>query len=336
MIQEAIRKLCEGKDLETKITDSAIQDILEGKATPAQISAFLIALKVKGEKSDEIFSFIKKFKESSIKISVERNPLIDLCGTGGDGKTTFNISTISTFVVAGAEIGVAKHGNRAISGQCGSADLMEGLGIKLSSSPSKIKKSIEEIGVGFIFAPYFHPSMRYIQPVRKEIGVRTIFNILGPLINPAEVKRQLIGFFNESVMMRVAEVLKNFKGGRYLLVHSKDGLDEISISHPTYCIFVNEGKIEERKLLPENFGLKRKKGNIKAKSVEENLKILSSVLKGEKSIYRDVVLLNSAAAIFVSGIVSDLKESLEIAMESIDSGRAMKKLKDFIKFNREE
>ncbi len=336
MIQEAIRKLCEGNDLETEIADSAIQDMLEGKATPAQISAFLIALKMKGEKSEEIFSFVKKFRESSIKIPVERNPLIDLCGTGGDGKSTFNISTISAFVVAGAGIGVAKHGNRAISGKCGSADLIEGLGIKLSDQPSKIKKSIEEIGIGFIFAPYFHPSMKYIQPVRKEIGVRTIFNVLGPLINPAEVKKQLIGFFNKSVMMKVAEVLKRFKGGRYLLVHSKDGLDEISISQPTYCIFVNKGKIEKWELFPEDFGLKRKGGNIEAKSVEESIKILFSVLKGEESVYRDIVLLNSSAAIFVSGISSDLKECLEIARESIDSGRAMKKLEDFIKFNREE
>jgi anthranilate phosphoribosyltransferase len=336
MIQEAIKKLCEGKNLDTEIADSAIQDMLEGRATSAQISAFLIALKMKGEESDEILSFVKKFRESSIKIPVERNPLIDLCGTGGDGKSTFNISTISAFVVAGAGIGVAKHGNRAISSQCGSADLMEGLGIKLSNLPSKIKKSIEEIGIGFIFAPYFHPSMKYIQPVRKEIGVRTVFNILGPLINPAEVKKQLIGFFNKSVMVKVADVLKKFKGGRYLLVHSKEGLDEISISHSTYSLFVNEGKIEEWELFPEDFGLERKEGNIVAKSVEENLKILFSVLKGERTIYRDIVLLNSSAAIFVSGIASNLKECLEIAMESIDSGRAMKKLNDFIKFNMEE
>lgn len=336
MIQEAIRELCNGRDLNIEIVDSTIQEIIEGKATPAQISAFLIALKMKGETSDEIYSFVKKFREFSKKIPVERKELIDLCGTGGDGKSTFNISTISAFVVAGAEVGVAKHGNRAISSRCGSADLIEGLGIKLPESPLKIKKAIEEVGIGFIFAPFFHPSMKNIQPVRREIGVRTIFNVLGPLLNPVEIKRQLIGFFNEKIMRKVSAILKNLGGDKYLLVHSRDGLDEISISHPTFCILYEGGEIKEMEIVPENFGIKMRRAKIEVKSVEENLKILYSVLNGEDSVYKDIILLNAGSALFVSGKASDLKEGVEMAKYSIESGRAMKKLKDFIRFHREE
>lgn len=335
MIQEAILKLCEGNDLPIEKVDLVLQEIIEGNATPAQISAFLIALKIKGETADEIYAFVKRLRECSIKIPLEKENVIDLCGTGGDGKSTFNISTISAFVVAGAGIGVAKHGNRAISSRCGSADLIEGLGIKLPESPFKIKKSIEEIGIGFIFAPFFHPSMKSIQPVRREIGVRTIFNVLGPLINPVEIKRQLIGFFNENVMKKVSVVLKKLGGERYLLVHSRDGLDEISISQPTFCILVEKDEVKEMEIVPEELGIKRRDANLEVKSVEENLRILYSVLRGEDSIYRDVVLVNAGSAIFVSGKASDLKEGVEIARESIDSGKAMKKLEDFIKLHRE-
>lgn len=336
MIQETIRELCDGNNLKNEIVDSTLQEIIEGKATPAQISAFLVALKMKGETSDEIYSFVKKFREFSRKIPVDRNDLIDLCGTGGDGKSTFNISTISAFVVAGAEVGVAKHGNRAISSRCGSADLIEGLGVKLSESPEKIKKAIDEIGMGFIFAPFFHPSMKNVQPVRKEIGIRTIFNVLGPLINPANVKRQLIGFFSEKIMMKVSSILKNLGGDKYLLVHSKDGLDEISISQPTFCILYHRGELREMEIVPEDLGIKMREAKIEVKSVEENLKILFSVLRGEDSVYRDIILLNAGSALFVSGKASELKEGVEMAKYSIESGNAMKKLRDFIKFHREE
>jgi anthranilate phosphoribosyltransferase len=270
-----------------------------------------------------------------LKIPIEKEGVIDLCGTGGDGKSTFNISTISAFVVAGANVKVAKHGNRAISSKCGSADLIEGLGIKLPDSPIKIKQAIEEIGIGFIFAPFFHPSMRNIQPVRREIGVRTIFNVLGPLINPAGVERQLIGFFEGETMRKVSSVLKKIGGKRFLLVSSKDGLDEISLFQPTQFILIDDGKTEEGEIIPEDFGFKMREANIKVKSVEESLKILFSVLKGEHSVFRDIILLNSGAAIFVSGIASNLKEGVDMAKESIDSKKAMKKLIDFIRFHRE-
>ncbi len=335
MIQEAITKLCEGDDLSIEKTDSVLQEIIEGKATPAQISAFLIALKMKGETPDEIYAFVKKLRECSKKISVDKENIIDLCGTGGDGKSTFNISTISAFVVAGAGVGVAKHGNRAISSRCGSADLIEGLGIKLPESPLKIKKAIEEVGIGFIFAPFFHPSMKNIQPVRREIGVRTIFNVLGPLINPVEIKRQLIGFFSEKIMKKVSAILKNLGGDKYLFVHSRDGLDEISISQPTFCILYEREEIKEMEIFPEDFGIKMRKAKIEVKSVEENLKILYSVLNGEDSVYKDIIILNAGSALFVSEKAPNLKEGVEMAKYSIESGKAMKKLKDFIRFHRE-
>ena len=335
MIQEAIKSLCNGDDLNIETADLAIEEMINGRATPAQISAFLIALKMKGETPDEIFSFVKKLRENCLKIPIEKEGVIDLCGTGGDGKSTFNISTISAFVVAGANVKVAKHGNRAISSKCGSADLIEGLGIKLPDSPIKIKQAIEEIGIGFIFAPFFHPSMRNIQPVRREIGVRTIFNVLGPLINPAGVERQLIGFFEGETMRKVSSVLKKIGGKRFLLVSSKDGLDEISLFQPTQFILIDDGKTEEGEIIPEDFGFKMREANIKVKSVEESLKILFSVLKGEHSVFRDIILLNSGAAIFVSGIASNLKEGVDMAKESIDSKKAMKKLIDFIRFHRE-
>jgi len=333
MIEQAIRTLCEGADLELPVGEASALEIIEGRATPVQISAFLIGLRMKGETANEIFSFAKTLRDKAIRIELSEEEAIDLCGTGGDGKSTFNVSTISAFVVAGAGVKVAKHGNRAISSRCGSADLIEGLGIKLPDSPSKIRKAIEEIGLGFIFAPYFHPSMKNVQPVRKEIGVRTVFNLLGPLINPAGVRRQLIGFFNHRVIKKVAEVIRKLGGERYLLVHSQDGFDEISVSAPTFGLLVERGKVEEIEIVPEDYGISRREASIKVASLQENLSILFSVLWGEESVYRDFVLINAGAAIFVSGRAQDLKEGIEMARESIDSGKAHEKMENFIRFH---
>lgn len=336
MIEQAIRTLCEGYDLDLSVAEASVMEIMEGKATPAQVSAFLIGLKMKGETPEEIFSFVKTLREKALKIELSQEEVVDLCGTGGDGKSTFNISTISAFVVAGAGVKVAKHGNRAISSQCGSADLVEGLGVKLPDSPSKVRQSVEELGIGFIFAPYFHPSMKNVQPIRKEIGVRTIFNLLGPLINPAGVKRQLIGFFNEKVIKKVAEVIRKLGGERYLLVHSMDGLDEISVAASTAGYLVERNELKEIEIVPEDYGIRMRKASIKALSLQENLNILFSVLRGEDSVYRDFVLINAGAAIFVSGKAPDLKTGIEMAKDSIDSGKARQKLKDFIKFHQED
>jgi len=335
MIEQAIRNLCDGYNLDPSLAETSVLEIIEGQATPAQVSAFLIGLRMKGETPDEIFSFVKILREKALRIELNEEEVVDLCGTGGDEKSTFNISTISSFVVAGAGVKVAKHGNRAISSHCGSADLVEGLGIKLPDSPTKIRQSVAELGLGFIYAPYFHPSMKNVQPIRKEIGVRTIFNLLGPLINPAGIKRQLIGFFCENVMKKVAEVLRKLGGERYLLVHSLDGLDEISISAPTAGILLDKDEIKEIEIVPEDYGIKMRQVSIKALSLQENLNILFSVLKGEDSVYRDFVLINAGAAIYVSGKASDLKQGIEMAKDSIDSGKAQQKLKAFIRFHQE-
>lgn len=334
MIEQAIRNLCNGIDLDIPLAEASGLEIMMGQATPAQVSAFLVGLRIKGETADEIFSFVRILRDRALKIEV-REEVVDLCGTGGDGKSTFNISTISAFVVAGAGVKVAKHGNRAISSRCGSADLIEGLGAKLLDSPARIRQAIEELGLGFIYAPHFHPTMKNVQAVRREIGVRTIFNLLGPLINPAGVKRQLIGFFSEKILKKVAEVLKMLDGERYLLVHSKDGLDEISIFAPTVGYLVEEDKVNEIEIIPEDYGISRQEGSLQVNSLQENLQILYSVLAGENSIYRDIVLLNAGAAIYVSGKAPGLKEGIEMARDSIDSGKARQKLTDFLRFHQE-
>ncbi len=335
MIEETLRKVCDGADLDVNTAEEAAREILEGQVSLVQLSAFLVGLKMKGETSDEILGFVKVLREKAIKLEVKGEEPIDLCGTGGDGKQSFNISTISAFVVAGAGVKVAKHGNRAVSGKCGSTDLIEGLGVKIPERPEQVCKSLEEIGFAFIHAPYFHPALKHVMPVRRELGLRTIFNLLGPLINPARVKRQLIGFFSEQAMRKVAQVVKKLGGKRYLLVHSQDGLDEISVSAPTSAILVEKGKIQEMEIIPEDYGFKRKTTRVTANSLQENLKILFSILNGEISDYRDFVLMNAGAAIFVAGQASDLREGVDMARESIDSGKAFKTLLGFIKLHQE-
>ena len=335
MIEQAIRTLCNGFDLDLRLAEASVLQIMTGQATPAQVSAFLVGLRIKGETKDEIYSFIRTLRDQARQIEVRDEEVIDLCGTGGDGKSTFNISTISAFVAAGAGVKVAKHGNRAISSRCGSADLIEGLGAKLLDSPARISQAIEELGMGFMYAPYFHPTMKNVQSVRREIGVRTIFNLLGPLINPAGIKRQLIGFFNEKVLRKVAEVIRKLGGERYLLVHSKDGLDEISIFAPTVGYLVEKDNLKEIEIIPEDYGFYSREASLQVNSLQENLQILYRLLAGEYSIYRDIVLLNAAAAIYVSGKASDLKEGIEMARDSIDSGKARQKLTDFVRFHQE-
>lgn len=335
MIDQTLRMVCEGNDLEPGLSEEVARKMVGGEISPVKIAALLVGLKMKGETSAEIFSFVKVLREKAVRIEAETEETVDLCGTGGDGKKTFNISTVSAFVVAGAGIRVAKHGNRAISGHCGSTDLIEGLGIKVPERPEQVAKSLAEIGIGFIHAPYFHPAMKNIQLIRRELGVRTLFNLVGPLINPAGVKRQLIGVFDYQVMKKMAEVVSQLGGEKYLLVHSQDGLDEISIMAPTSAILVENGRIEEQEIVPEDFGFKRSQGQLSVNSLQDNLKILFSVLTGEASVYRDVVLMNAGAAIFVSGRAADLKEGIEMARESIDSGKAFKILLAFMKWHQE-
>lgn len=331
--KDYIEKILNNFNLTEDEASSVFGEIMEGKLTNAQISAFVVALRSKGETIDEITGFVKTMRNRMEKIHVNGNHLIDTCGTGGDGKNTFNISTLSAFVAAGAGCKIAKHGNRAVSSKSGSADLLESLGVKINLSPEKVKKSIEETGMGFLFAPNFHKAMKYAAPARREIGIKTVFNILGPLTNPANAKRQLTGVFNEKLTEPLAGVLKKLGTERAMIVHGEDGLDEITITGKTKITELYDGKIKTYHVEPEEFGINRGNLNdIVYKNAEENKEIALSILKGEKSSRRDIVLLNAGATIYLSGIANSLKEGISLAKESIDSGAAMKKLNELIEF----
>lgn len=337
MIKEAILNLSEGKDLNISETKDVMSEIMSDKTTSAQIAAFLIALKMKGESVEEIIGGTKGLLEKAVQIETSREDLLDLCGTGGDGHSTFNISTVSSFVTAAAGVNVAKHGNRSVSSRCGSADLLEALGVDLYLPPQKAAMGIVEFGFGFLFAPLFHPAMKYALQPRKEIGVRTIFNIIGPLANPLRVKRQLLGVHSQDLLLPVARALHLLGSEKALVVHSSDGLDEISISAPTECLLVNKDKIEEMEILPEDYQFKtRNPEAIKAHSVEEHVEIFRKVLNGEEGPQRDIVLLNSGAAIFVSGKARDIQEGIEMAQDSIDSGKALNLFSQFLLFSKQK
>lgn len=337
MIKQAISKLSEGKDLNSTETEKVMAEIMSGSSTSAQIAAFLIALKMKGEGVEEIIGGTKGILEKAIRAETQRKDLIDLCGTGGDGHSTFNISTVSSFVAAGAGVGIAKHGNRSVSSRCGSADLLEALGVNLAFPPQRVALIIDELGFGFLFAPLFHPAMKYALQPRREIGVRTLFNIIGPLANPLRVKRQLLGVYSKDLLFPVSKALSLLRAEKALVVHSSDGLDEISISSPTKGLLVINGRIEEMEILPEDYQFKyRKLEDVRAFSVEENVQIFHNVLKREEGPERDIVLLNSGAAIFVSGKARDIKEGIEMAQDSIDSGKAFSLFFKFLSFTRKE
>jgi len=335
MIKEAIFNLSQGKDLNSTEIERLMAEIMSGSSTSAQIAAFLVALKMKGESVEEISGGTRGILEKAIRAETKRKDLLDLCGTGGDGQSTFNISTISSIVTAGAGVGVAKHGNRSVSSRCGSADLMEALGLDLSLPPRKVASSLDEIGFGFLFAPLFHPALKYALLPRKEIGVRTLFNIIGPLANPVRVKRQLLGVYSEDLLSPVSKALKLLGAEKALVVYSLDGLDEISISAPTKGRLVMNGTIEDIEINPEDYQLKyRKINDVRAFSLETNVRIFHKVMKGKKGPERDIVLLNSGAAIYVSGKARDIKEGIEMAKDSIDSGKAYKLFCRFLLYSK--
>ena len=334
MMKEAIKKVVSGKNLTREEAAIAMDTIMQGNATPSQIAALITALHTKGETIDEITGFAQKMREHAINIHPVAKNLVDTCGTGGDISGTFNISTVSTFVAAGAGVTIAKHGNRAVSSRCGSADILEALGVKVDIDPQKVEECINKIGIGFIFAPNFHKAMRFAAPTRKEIGISTVFNILGPLTNPAHAKAQVLGVFHEDLTNIMAEVSKNLGVENLMVVHGMDGLDEISISDKTKITQLGNGKIKTYFIKPEDFGFKRGSreailGGTKEENAETALKILKGDEKGPK---RDIILLNSAAAIYIGGKAKDLKEGIKIAANSIDSGAAFKKLEDLLSF----
>lgn len=328
MIKEAINMLVNNIDLSEAEMADCMTEIMEGKAADSQIGAFLTALRIKGETVDEITGAAKIMREKATSIKAPES-VLDTCGTGGDMSRTFNISTTTAIVVAAAGVPVAKHGNRSVSSQSGSADVLEALGVKIDLPPAKVEACLFATGFGFLFAPLFHPAMKYAIGPRREIGIRTIFNILGPITNPARAQRQILGVFADKLTEILAMVLGNLGAIDAIVVHGEDGLDEISISARTKISRFNKGKVENFYIKPEDFGLWRSTiEHISGGDKETNAAITISILKGEKSSKRDIVLLNSAVAFIAAGKTEDFKAALAMATESIDSGRALEKLEE--------
>jgi anthranilate phosphoribosyltransferase len=328
MIKEAINILVSGINLSEAEMAECMNEIMEGRSTDAQIGAFLAALRIKGETVDEITGAAMVMREKAAKIK-SPDGVLDTCGTGGDMSHTFNISTTVAIVVAAAGIPVAKHGNRSVSSKSGSADVLEALGIKIDLQPEKVEKCLFETGFGFLFAPLFHPAMKYAIGPRREMGIRTIFNILGPITNPAGAKRQILGVFSSHLTETLAKVLGNLGAEDAMVVHGEDGLDEITITDSTKVSRFSKDKAENFYLSPEDFGLERgKRDDLIGGDKEENARISLQILNGEKGSKRDIVLINSAAAFTVAGKTDDLHIALEMAKDTIDSGKALKKLED--------
>ncbi len=347
MIKEAIGKVVEGFDLTRKEMIACMDEIMSGRATQAQIGSFITALRLKGETVEEITGAAMVMRQKAVKvaagrnvvdldrddINIDRETVIDTCGTGGDGTNTFNISTTTAFVVSGAGLKVAKHGNRGVSSQCGSADVIKGLGVNIEISPEKVKECIEEIGIGFLYAPLFHGAMKYAIGPRREIGIRTIFNILGPLTNPANANCQVLGVYREELTELLADVLRNLGTKRAFVVHGLDTLDEISIIGETKVSEVKNKKVRTFYVKPKDFGMKKANlDDIRGGDVEDNARIVRDVLGGEKGPQQDVVLVNASAALVAGGAAKDFKEGIKVARQSIESGKAKEKLDRLIDF----
>jgi anthranilate phosphoribosyltransferase len=335
VIKEALAKIVSKSDLTMAEARGVMGEIMRGEATQAQIGAFLTALRMKGETVDEIAGCAQAMQESGIPVKPKRNQLVDTCGTGGDGKGTFNISTTVAFIAAGAGLAVAKHGNRKASSKCGSADLLQALGVNLELNPEQVAQCIDEVGIGFLFAPKLHPSMKYALGPRQEIGLRTIFNILGPLSNPAQAKRQLLGVYNSDLTELMAEVLRALGAEHAFVVHGA-GLDELSVTGQNKISRLHNGRIETYYLDPKDLGLPPAKlSDLAGGSVEDNAAITKALLAGEKNgPKRDVVLLNAAAVLIAGGKASGFSEGLKLAAEAIDNGSAQSKLHQLVDFSR--
>jgi len=336
LIKEGIAKLIDKQNLTHEEAREIMKEIMSGEATPAQISAFITALRMKGETVEELSAFATVMKDFCNKIHPKVNGrLVDTCGTGGDKMKTFNISTTVAFVVAGAGVAVAKHGNRSVTSKSGSADVLEELGLNLNVEPKTVEKTIEAVGIGFIFAPAFHPAMKHAIGPRKEIGIRTIFNVLGPLTNPASADAQIIGVYDGSLVNKIANVLKNLSLEEAMVVHGLDGLDEISTIGETLVAWLRKGEIKTLKMTPKDFGVKKTvpaeiTGTSPKESAELTFKIVNNRLQRNDP-KRDIVLVNAAAGIIVGGKADDFQYGMELAQESIESGAAYKKLKELVK-----
>lgn len=329
MIKEAIYDILNGKDLTLDRTKEVMNQIMEGRATDSQIGSFLTAMRMKGETIDEITACAMVMREKCTKLK-PKGDVLDIVGTGGDEAYTFNISTVSSFVISAGGVPVAKHGNRSVSSKCGSADLLEALGIKITLTAEQSEEMLNEIGQCFLFAPTYHSSMRHAGPVRKELSVRTIFNILGPLANPAGANMELLGVYDEGLVEPLANVLLNLEVKRAMVVHGHDGLDEITLCDTTTICEINEGKLNSFFLTPEQLGFKRcEKGDLLGGDPSENAQIALNILNGEKGPKRDIVVLNSAVCLYMSHNNVTLRECVKMAENIIDSGKAKHQLEEF-------
>ena len=330
-IREAIDKLVNRVNLSETDTVDVMNQIMTGEATPLQVASLLTALRMKGETVEEITGAARVMRDKAHRVNVGGKTVLDTCGTGGDQKGTFNISTSSAFVVAGAGVDVAKHGNRSVSSQSGSADVLGALGVKVDAPKERVEQCIAKIGIGFLFAPLLHEAMKYAVGPRRDIGIRTIFNILGPLTNPAMASHQLVGIYSGDLVATIANVLKNLGSVRAMVVHGLEGLDEISLCGPTRVAELRDGQVKEYLLEPEQVGLKRcKLEELHGGSAEQSAEIVRGVLAGNQGPARDVVLLNSGAALYVSGRAANIQDGIKLAAESIDSGNARQKLRQLV------
>ena len=333
-IKEAIGKVMLGEHLLGEEAEAVMGQIMAGETTPAQIGAFLTALRLKGETVEEITGCARAMRRSAIPVRPRRQDLVDTCGTGGDKTGTFNISTTAAFVVAGAGLAVAKHGNRSVSSHCGSADLLEALGVNLELAPDQVADCIDEVGIGFLFAPRFHPAMKHAIGPRREMGVRTIFNILGPLTNPAGATRQIMGVYDPSLTSPLAQVLGRLGAQAAFVVHGADGLDELSTTGINRVSHLRDGWVKDFSLDPAELGLPGARlEDLRGGTAGENAQITQTILAGERGPRRDVVLLNAAAALVAGGMARDFKEGLQQAAEAIDSGSAREKLEGLVAFS---
>ena len=330
-IREAIDKLVNRINLSEAETIDVMNQIMTGEATPLQVAAFLTALRMKGESVEEITGAARVMREKAHRVNVGSKTVLDTCGTGGDQKGTFNISTTAAFILAGAGVNVAKHGNRSVSSQSGSADVLGALGVKVDAPKERVEQCIAKIGIGFLFAPLLHEAMKYAVQPRRDIGIRTIFNILGPLTNPAMASHQLIGIYSGELVGMIAHVLKNLGSVRAMIVHGLEGLDEISLCGPTKVAELRDGQVKEYTIEPEQFGLQRcRLEDLHGGSAEQSAVIVMGVLEGKPGPARNVVLLNGGAALYVSGSAATMQDGIRLAAESIDSGKARQKLEQLV------
>jgi len=337
--KEWLQDLVDGRRFASEEAESLMNDVMDGQWNEAQMAALLVALRVRGETPEEIAGFARAMRTHSLKIAPRREGLLDTCGTGGDTLKTWNLSTATAFVVAAAGVPVAKHGNRAVSSKCGSADVLEACGVNIQMSPERVQQAIEQIGIGFLFAPQHHPAMKHVAPVRRELGIRTVFNLLGPLTNPAGAKRQLLGVFDWQWIVPLAEALRELGSERALIVHGMDGLDEVSpVGHTVAVHLKEDGTFETFELTPNDFGLTPLKSSelSAGENIEENAQKLKLSLSGQVEVLVRAILPGAAAALWIAGKVEDLRDGVWLAERAIQSGRALELLETYAEFSHQK